>query len=140
MPKQVPRQLYQQLLTALYQCSTSTVQEELPVLVDLLESAGDRLTHDGAELSVAVCRAFGIACPVSTCRLPDVPFLLLLQGVGLHDCGESPITNERSACMLLDVVNSAILMLYAFIVIMLLLLGVLKDRYAMGVFAEAKAG
>lgn len=48
--------------------------------------------------------------------------------------------HKKSACMLLDVVNSAILMLYAFIVIMLLLLGVLKDRYAMGVFAEAKAG
>ena len=83
----------QQLLTALYQCPASFVEKELPVLVDLLESAqaGSELTHDGTYLSVAVCRAFGIACPVSCCMLPGVPFLLLLQGVDLRDSGESLI-------------------------------------------------
>lgn len=81
----------QQLLTALYQCPVSIVRGKLPVLADLLESAqagDDELTRDGAELSVAVCRAFGIVCPVSCRMLPGIPFLLLLQSVDLCESGE----------------------------------------------------
>lgn len=84
------RQLHQQLLTALYQCPASLVAEELLKIVDLLESAqaGHELTRDGTELSVAVCRAFGIACSVSCCMLPGIPFLLLLQGINRCEPGE----------------------------------------------------
>ena len=91
--QQLPRQLHQQLLTAVYQCPASFVEKELPLLVDLLESAhaGSELTHDGTHLSVAVCRAFGISCPVSCCMLPGIPFLLVLQGISLRDPGESLI-------------------------------------------------
>lgn len=87
------RQLHQQLLTALYQCPASVVEEELPKLVVLLESAqaGHELIRNGTELSVAVCRAFGIACPVSCCMLPGIPFLLLLQGIDQCELGESLI-------------------------------------------------
>lgn len=89
--QQLPRQLHQQLLTALYQCPASVVREKLPALAELLESAqaGVELTHEGAELSVAICRAFGIVSPVSCCMLPGIPFLLLLQGVDLWESGEN---------------------------------------------------
>lgn len=88
--RQLRQQLHQQLLTALYQCPASVVEEELPKLVDLLDSAqaGHELTRDGTELSVAVCRAFGMACPVSCCMLPGIPFLLLLQGINQCEPGE----------------------------------------------------
>lgn len=105
--QQEPKQLHQQLLTALYQCPAATVEEKLPVLADMLESAqagDDERTHDSAELSVAVCRAFGLVCPVSCRMLPGIPFLLLLQGVDVCASGESLIVNWGVHCLCMTTV------------------------------------
>ena len=82
------QQLHQQLLTTLYCCPASSIEEELSSIVQLWHSAAGLSDAESAQdarqlatqLSVAVCRAFGIACPASISKLVGLPFLLLLQG------------------------------------------------------------
>ena len=99
--QQLPLHLHQQLLTALYQCPASVVQQQqLPAIAELLHSQtahdGHGMSHDSAEsaadLSIAVGRAFGIACHISSSKLPGLPFLLLLQSATNHaDSGQSAV-------------------------------------------------
>ena len=99
-----------QLLTALYQCPVSVVQQKMPFVLKLVKSSSNRKScHEVQGLVTVICRAHGlpwgcfcspgdlfdIACGTGECdsqdaasELASLPFLLLLQGVGHDEAGQ----------------------------------------------------
>ncbi|KAL0021866.1 hypothetical protein WJX77_009321 [Trebouxia sp. C0004] len=105
------QQLLQQLLTALYQCPVSVIQQKMPFVLKLANSSSNQKPrHEAQGLVTATCRAHGLpwGCADSFGDLSEIkcgtgddaselailPFLLLLQSVGHGEAGGTQIQAE----------------------------------------------
>lgn len=104
------QQLLQQLLTALYQCPVSVIQQKMPFVLKLAKSSSSqKFCRELQGLVTAICRAHGlpwgcaaslgdlseITCGTGDCNsreaaseLARLPFLLLLQSIGRDEAGQ----------------------------------------------------
>ena len=110
---QADQQLQQQLLTALYQCPVSVIQQKTRFVLKLAKSSSNqKFCQEAQGLVTAICRAHGlpwgcaaslgdlseITCGTGDCdsrdaasELSKLPFLLLLQSVGHDEAGQQTV-------------------------------------------------
>lgn len=110
---QADQQLQQQLLTALYQCPVSVIQQKTRFVLKLAKSSSNqKFCQEAQGLVTAICRAHGlpwgcaaslgdlseITCGTGDCNSRDaaselarLPFLLLLQSFGHGEAGQQSV-------------------------------------------------
>ncbi len=125
------QQLQQQLLTALYQCPVSVIQQKMPFVLKLAKlSSNQKKCREVQGLVTAICRAHGLplGCASSlgdlseiTCGAGDnnirdaasseltrLPFLLLLQSVGHGETGQQIVFASHAHSLRHRLFNSSV--------------------------------